>query len=207
MTTRFAERMAIEIDGEGDPVVMIHGLGGTSNTWTPLATAFLRHKRVRLDLPGSGRSHRVEGPLSIARFVQATRRAMAAASVERAHVEEREHQFLYQDGEGFHFMNMENYDQITMQDDVIGDQAAYLHPEMKVMLAMHEGRAISIVLPQKVILEVTDTEPTTKGQTASSSYKPAILDNGVRVMVPPHIGSGTRIVVDVYERTYVGKAA
>jgi pimeloyl-ACP methyl ester carboxylesterase len=86
MTTRFAERMAIEIDGEGDPVVMIHGLGGTSNTWTPLATAFLRHKRVRLDLPGSGRSHRVEGPLSIARFVQATRRAMAAASVERAHV-------------------------------------------------------------------------------------------------------------------------
>ena len=81
------------------------------------------------------------------------------------HVEEREHQFLYQDGDGFHFMNMENYDQVAMQDDVIGDQAAYLHPEMKVMLSMHEGTAISIVLPQKVTLEVTETEPTTKGQT------------------------------------------
>jgi pimeloyl-ACP methyl ester carboxylesterase len=86
MTTRFTERVAVEIDGEGDPVVMIHGLGGTSNTWTALAAAFGRHRRVRLDLPGSGRSYRVEGPLSIARFVQATLRAMAAASVERAHV-------------------------------------------------------------------------------------------------------------------------
>ena len=86
MTTTFVERVAVEIDGEGDPVLMIHGLGGTSNTWAPLAGAFLRHKRVRLDLPGSGRSHRVEGPLSIARFVQAALRAMAAAAVERAHV-------------------------------------------------------------------------------------------------------------------------
>lgn len=86
MATAFVERIAVEIEGEGDPVVMIHGLGGTSNTWAPLAGAFLRHKRVRLDLPGSGRSHRVEGPLSIARFVQATLRAMAAAAVERVHV-------------------------------------------------------------------------------------------------------------------------
>lgn len=86
MATQFVERIAVEIDGEGDAVVMIHGLGGTSNTWAALAAAFLRHKRVRLDLPGSGRSHRVEGPLSIARFVQATLRAMAAAAVERAHI-------------------------------------------------------------------------------------------------------------------------
>ena len=86
MATQFIERMAVEIDGEGDPVVMIHGLGGTSNTWAPLAAAFVRNKRVCLDLPGSGRSHRAEGPLSIARFVQATLRAMAAAAVQRAHV-------------------------------------------------------------------------------------------------------------------------
>ncbi len=85
MTTRFVERIAVEIDGAGDPVVMIHGLGGTSNTWAPLAAAFVRNKRVCLDLPGSGRSFRVEGPLSIARFVQATLSAMAAAAVERAH--------------------------------------------------------------------------------------------------------------------------
>lgn len=86
MATQFVERVAVEVDGEGDPVVMIHGLGGTSNSFAPLGAAFMRNKRVRLDLPGSGRSHRVEGPLSMARFVQATLRAMAAAAVERAHV-------------------------------------------------------------------------------------------------------------------------
>ena len=86
MATQFVEHMAVEIDGEGDPVVMIHGLGGTSNTWSPLAAAFVRNKRVRFDLPGSGRSHGVDGPLSIERFVKATMRAMAAAAVERAHV-------------------------------------------------------------------------------------------------------------------------
>jgi elongation factor P len=101
---------------------------------------------------------------------------------------------------------MENYDQITMQEDVIGDQAAYLHPEMKVQLSMHEGNAIAIVLPQKVTLEVTDTEPTTKGQTASSSYKPATLSNGVRTNVPPFIGVGTRIVVMTADGSYVERA-
>src|SRR5688572_33505555 len=80
------ERIAVEVDGEGDAVLMIHGLGGTTNTWTPLQGAFARHKRVRLDLPGSGRSWRVEGPLSIEKFVDAAKRALAAAKVDRAHV-------------------------------------------------------------------------------------------------------------------------
>jgi elongation factor P len=93
-----------------------------------------------------------------------------------------------------------------MQSDVIGDQAAYLHPEMKVMLSMHEGTPISIVLPQKVVLEVTETEPTTKGQTASSSYKPAVLSNGVRTAVPPFITTGTRIVVMTADGSYVERA-
>ena len=79
-------RLAIEVDGDGEPVVMIHGLGGTTNTFTPLLPAFARHKRVRFDLPGSGRSCRVEGPLSIEKFVEATRRAMSAAKIEKAHV-------------------------------------------------------------------------------------------------------------------------
>jgi 3-oxoadipate enol-lactonase len=86
MTTIFAERIAIEIDGDGDPVLLVHGLGGTTNTWTALGAAFARMKRIRFDLPGSGRSDRVEGPLSIARFVQAALRALAVAGVERAHV-------------------------------------------------------------------------------------------------------------------------
>ncbi len=126
--------------------------------------------------------------------------------VERAHVEDREHQFLYQDGDGFHFMNIENYDQVTLPADIIGDQAAYLQPEMKVRLAMHESVPVSIELPQKAILEVVDTEPTVKGQTASSSYKPATLSNGVRTMVPPFVGTGTRIVVMTADGSYVERA-
>jgi len=156
--------------------------------------------------PGKGTPTTQVDMRRISDGVKTAQRYKTTEQVERAHVEEREHQFLYQDAEGFHFMNMENYDQITMQDDVIGDQAAYLHPEMKVMLSMHEGTAISIVLPQKVILEVTETEPTTKGQTASSSYKPATLSNGVRTNVPPFITAGTRIVVMTADGSYVERA-
>ncbi|MGZ3350131.1 MAG: elongation factor P, partial [Xanthobacteraceae bacterium] len=127
--------------------------------------------------------------------VKVAQRYKTTEQVERAHVEDREHQFLYQDGDGFHFMNMENYDQVTLPADIIGDQAVYLEPEMKVMLAVHENVPVSIELPQKATLEVVETEPTVKGQTASSSYKPAVLSNGVRTMVPPFVGTGTKIVV------------
>jgi 3-oxoadipate enol-lactonase len=82
----FVERMAVEIEGEGEPVVMIHGLGGTSNSFTPLLAAFARHRVIRFDLPGSGRSHRVEGPLSLELFVERTLLVMQRAGVERAHV-------------------------------------------------------------------------------------------------------------------------
>ena len=89
---------------------------------------------------------------------------------------------------------------------MIGDQAAYLQPEMKVMLSMHEGQAVAIELPQRATLEVVETEPATKGQTASSSYKPAMLSNGVRTMVPPFIATGTRIVVMTADGSYVERA-
>ena len=138
--------------------------------------------------------------------VKISERYRTTEQVERALVEDRPHTFLYSDGEGFHFMNPENYDQVAVQKDVIGDQAAYLQEGMQVMLSMHEGNAIAIDLPQRVVLEVTDTEPVTKGQTASSSYKPAILSNGVRSAVPPHVGIGTRIVVMTSDGSYVERA-
>ena len=121
-------------------------------------------------------------------------------------MEDREHQYLYQDGDGFHFMNTENYDQVTLPADIIGDQAAYLQPEMKVTLAVYEGVAVSIELPQKATLEVVETEPSVKGQTAASSYKPAKLENGVRILVPPFVVAGERVVVDTNELTYVRRA-
>ena len=138
--------------------------------------------------------------------VKISQRYKTVEQVERAIVEDREHTFLYQDGEGFHFMNSENYDQITLQDELVGDGAAYLQPEMKVMLSMHEGNAVAIQLPQKVVLEIVETEPVTKGQTASSSYKPAKLSNGVRTNVPPFIGAGTRVVVMTEDGSYVERA-
>jgi elongation factor P len=138
--------------------------------------------------------------------VKTTQRYKTTEQVERAHVEDREYQFLYSDNDGFHFMNTENYDQVTLNSEIIGESSAYLQPEMKVMLSMHEGTAVAIELPQRATLEVVDTEPVTKGQTASSSYKPAKLSNGVRTMVPPHIGTGTRIVVMTADGSYVERA-
>ena len=138
--------------------------------------------------------------------VKSSLRYKTTDQVERAHVEEREYQYLYQDGDGFHFMNMESYDQVSVAEDVISDQAVYLQPEMKVRLSVHEGVAVGIELPQRVTLEVVETEPTVKGQTASSSYKPAVLSNGLRTSVPPHISAGTRIVVSTADGSYVERA-
>ena len=138
--------------------------------------------------------------------VKVSQRYKTTEQVERAIVEDHEFQFLYHDGEGFHFMNSETYDQITLQDDLVGDAAAYLQPEMKVTMSVHEANAVAMQLPQKVVLEVVETEPVTKGQTASSSYKPAVLSNGVRTNVPPFIGAGTRIVVMTEDGSYVERA-
>src|ERR1044072_2764322 len=138
--------------------------------------------------------------------VKISQRYKTVEQVERAVVEDREHTFLYSDNEGFHFMNSENYDQITLQPDLVGDGAAYLEPEMKVMLSVHEGNAVAIQLPQKVGLEVPEPEPVTKGQTASSSYKPATLSNGVRTNVPPFIDTGTSVEVMTADGSYVERA-
>jgi elongation factor P len=138
--------------------------------------------------------------------VKVSQRYKTTEQVERAHVEDREFQFLYNDNDGFHFMNMESYDQITVPADTIGDQAAYLQPEMKCMLSVHEGAVVAVELPQRAVLEVVETEPVTKGQTASSSFKPAKLSNGMRTMVPPHIAAGTKIVVMTADGSYVERA-
>ena len=156
--------------------------------------------------PGKGTPTTQVDMRRISDGVKTAQRYKTTEQVERAIVEDREHQFLYNDNEGFHFMSSENYDQITLQADLVGDGAAYLQPEMKVMLSVHEGRPIALELPQKVTLEITDTEPTTKGQTASSSYKPAMLSNGVRTAVPPFITTGTRIVVMTADGSYVERA-
>jgi elongation factor P len=138
--------------------------------------------------------------------VKVSLRFKTTDQVERAFVEDRKHQFMYQDGDGFHFMNMESYDQVAVPADIIGDQTAYLQPEMEVTISLHDGVAVAIELPPKAVLEVVETEPTVKGQTASSSYKPALLSNGARTMVPPFVTTGTKIVVMTADGSYVERA-
>ncbi len=114
--------------------------------------------------------------------------------------------YLYKDADGFHFMNNDNYDQVQVPEDVVGSAAPYLQENMTVKLSLHGVIPVAITMPQRATLEVVETEPVTKGQTASSSYKPAILSNGVRTLVPPHIGTGTRIVVMTEDGSYVERA-
>ena len=126
--------------------------------------------------------------------------------VERARIENKDFQYLFKDGDQLVFMNNDTYEQINLAEDFVGERAAFLQDGMTVSLEMHDERPIGISLPDQVILAVTDTEPHIKGQTASSSYKPAMMENGVRVMVPPFIVVGERIVVDTGEIAYVRRA-
>lgn len=138
--------------------------------------------------------------------VKISERYRTTETVERAIVDDRDHTFLYQDGEGFHFMNPENYDQVVASEDIIGDAAPYLTDGCVVKLSTHEGVPIAIELPRLATFEVVETEPSVKGQTASSSYKPAVLSNGLRTMIPPYIGPGTRIVILTEDGSYQERA-
>ncbi len=156
--------------------------------------------------PGKGTPVTQMDVRRIADGVKLSLRFKTTEQVERAFVEDRKHQYMYQDGEGFHFMNMESYDQVAVSPDIVGDLAAYLQPEMEVTLSLHEGNPVAIELPPRAVLEVVETEPAIKSQTAASSYKPAVLSNGVRTMVPPFVTTGTKIVVMTSDGSYVERA-
>jgi elongation factor P len=156
--------------------------------------------------PGKGTPTTQVDMRRISDGVKTSQRYKTTDQVERAHVEDHEFSYLYQDGDGFHFMNQETYDQVTLPADLLGDQAVYLQEGMVVNLSIHEGLPVSIEMPQKATLEITDTEPAMKGQTASGSFKPATLSNGVRTMVPTHITVGTRVVVNTADGSYVERA-
>ena len=127
--------------------------------------------------------------------------------VERVTLEQRDYSYLYDGGDTLVFMNDENYEQIELQKDWVGeDRIPYLQEGMKVVIESHEERPIGLSLPDQVVLEVAETEPTVKGQTASSSYKPATASNGVRIMIPPYMGVGEKIVVDTTTGEYVRRA-
>jgi len=127
-------------------------------------------------------------------------------SVEKAFVESQKFQYLYQDGDHWIFMQPETFDQVHIGKDVVGDFAPYLTENMDVQLQLFESIPISMEIPQRATFEVVDTEPVVKGQTASGSFKPATLSNGVKTMVPTHIVTGTRVVVMTADGSYVERA-
>ncbi|HEX6899614.1 MAG TPA: elongation factor P [Thermoanaerobaculia bacterium] len=126
--------------------------------------------------------------------------------VERAILDTVPMEYLYSDPSGHHFMNQENYEQVTLDDDTLGDSMLYLLPNTVIQIDFYEDRAVGIDLPNTVTLEVVDTEPSMKGATASASYKPAKMETGLTVQVPPFIEVGTRIIIDTRENKYLSRA-
>lgn len=127
-------------------------------------------------------------------------------TVERARLDEHEMTFLFADGDAYTFMDKESFEQVTIPKDIIGDQAVFLQDGMEVTVQTHEGSPLGVELPAKVTLLITEADPVVKGQTASSSYKPAKLENGVSILVPPHVEAGTRVVVDTASGEYIERA-
>ena len=126
--------------------------------------------------------------------------------VERAILDTSPMEYLYSDPSGHHFMNQETYEQVSLDDETLGDSMLYLLPNTVIQVDFHEERAVGIELPNTVALEVVDTEPSMKGATASASYKPAKMETGLTVMVPPFIEVGTKIIIDTRENKYLSRA-
>ena len=133
-------------------------------------------------------------------------RFRASETVERIRLEQKDFQFLYEQGDALVFMDLESYEQLELQKDFVGDRRAFLQDGMMVTVELHEERPIGIALPDHVTLEIAEADPVVKGQTAASSSKPATLENGVRILVPPFISAGERVIVDTNELTYLRRA-
>lgn len=167
-----------------------------------------RYTVVRSDLrtAGNWRSFIQVEMRDIATGNKTNERFSTADTVEKLTVEEKDAQFLFKDGDMLTFMFVDNYEQVSVPKDMMGEAEAFLADGMQVKVHFIEGLPVSVELPAKVVLEVAETEPSIKGQTATNSYKPAILSNGLRTTVPPFIGPGEKIVVSTVDVSYVERA-
>ena len=165
-----------------------------------------RAVKIQHTQPGKGGAYMQVEMKNLIDGRKTNNRFRSSETVEKVRLDTKDFQYLYADGDMLTFMDTETYEQVTLPADLLGDAAAFLQDGMQVMLEMYEERPISVQLPDQVEAEIVEADAVVKGQTASSSYKPAVLDNGVRIMVPPHISAGTRVVVDVYSQEYVKRA-
>ncbi|HEY3778899.1 MAG TPA: elongation factor P [Rhizomicrobium sp.] len=156
--------------------------------------------------PGKGGAYNQVEMKNIVTGTKVNVRFRADETVEETWLEKKDFQFLYASGDSVIFMDMESYDQIELRRDFVGEQAQFLQDGMKVLLQLHDGRPISVALPVQVALTVTEADPVLRGQTAAPGYKAAVLENGMRVLVPPFIETGTKIVVATADGSYVRRA-
>ena len=163
--------------------------------------------KIQHTQPGKGGAYLQVELKDIRTGTKLNERFRSSEDVERVHLDERECQFLYKEGDQYAFMDILDYEQMSLGSDIVQEDAApFLKEGMVVSISSHEGEIIGMRLPDHVVMEVVEADPVIKGQTATSSYKPAILENGVRIMVPPHIESGTKVVVNTVDGTYVERA-
>jgi len=156
--------------------------------------------------PGKGPAYAQVELKNITEGTKLNERFRSSETVERVRLEQQDYQFLYAEGDMLVFMDTDTYDQIELPKEFLEERAAFLQAGMKVSVESHEGKPLGVTLPDQVTLAVVEADPVVKGQTAASSYKPAILENGVRVMVPPFVVAGEKVVVDTNELTYVRRA-
>ncbi len=162
--------------------------------------------KIQLIQPGKGGAFIQVEMRDLSSGNKTNERWRTADTVEKLMVEERDCQYLFAEGDLLTFMDKETYDQFTLPKDAVGDPAAFLQDGMEVIVESIEGKPVSCTLPQTVVMEVAEADAVVKGQTASSSYKPGVLTNGVRVLIPPFVAAGDRIVVNTADATYVERA-
>ena len=156
--------------------------------------------------PGKGPAYQQVELKDLVDGTKLNERFRAVETVERVRLEEQLYQFLYEEGEQLNLMDQETFEQVAIDKALLGERVAFLQEGMAIMVQSYEGRSLMARLPETTVLEVVEADPVVKGQTAAASYKPAVLSNGVRIMVPPHIEAGTRVVVNIAESTYVERA-
>jgi elongation factor P len=162
--------------------------------------------KIQHTQPGKGGAYLQVELKDIRDGTKLNERFRSSETVERVRLDEHTYQFLFSSGDEYTFMDKNTYDQITLHADMVGDPRVFLQEGMDVTVQSYEGSPISVELPDTVTMKIIEADPVVKGQTASSSYKPAVLENGERIMVPPHIDAGTRVVVNTADGSYVERA-
>ncbi len=155
--------------------------------------------------PGKGGAYMQVEMKTVLDGTKVSERFRSSEDVERVHLDETNYQYLFADNDNVTFMNNQTYEQIAVDKNMLGDSVNFLTDGMEVTLVSYEGRVVSVDLPEEVTLEIAETEAVIRGQTASSSYKPAILSNGTRTAIPPFVEVGDRVIVKTSDGSYVGR--